>query len=153
MRKSILIGALGLGVAMAVAGGAVAYAEQLAQATDPITARKDNRKAAGAQMRAIKAVIDKGGPVAEIQPMVAKLKESQAVHLTLYPAGSDKGETKVQAVIWSDWAGFQAANKATDDAIAALAVAVGSGDLKAVTDAYGAVGKTCGGCHEKFRAK
>ena len=153
MRKSILIGALGLGVAVAMASGAVAYAEQIAQATDPITARKDNRKAAGAQMRAIKAVIDKGGPVAEIQPMVARLKEVQMTHLTFYPAGSDKGETKALAIIWSDWAGFQAANKAADDAITALATAVGSGDLKAVTEAYGAVGKSCGGCHEKFRAK
>jgi cytochrome c556 len=153
MRKTVLIGALGLGIAAVMAGGAVAYAEQLAQAADPITARKDNRKAAGAQMRAIKAVIDKGGPVSEIPPLVAKLQEAQKTHLTFYPSGSDKGETKALAIIWSDWAGFQAANKATDDAIVTLATAAAGTDLKAVTDAYGAVGRACGACHEKFRAK
>jgi cytochrome c556 len=151
MRSRTLVAALGLALVTAVAGGA--YAEQLAQAPDPIKSRKDNRKAAGAEMRAIKAIIDKGGPAAEAQPHVAKLKEAQKAHITFYPAGSDKGETKALAVIWSDWAGFQAADKATDDAIDKLAVAVGTGDIKQVADAHGATGRTCGACHDKFRAK
>jgi cytochrome c556 len=50
-------------------------------------------------------------------------------------------------------AGFQAAGKASDEAIDKLAVAIGTGDLKQLTDAYGAVGKSCGACHEKYRAK
>lgn len=153
MRKKFLIGALGLALAGALAGGGVAYAEQLAQAGDPIAARKENRKQSGAAMRAIKAVIDKGGPVAEAQPHAAKLKELGVAHGKLYPAGSDKGETKALPVIWTDMAGFQAANNASNDAIDKLAAAIGSGDLKAVTDAHGAVGRTCGACHEKYRAK
>ena len=151
MRSKRLVAALGLALVTAVAGGA--YAEQLAQAPDPIKARKDNRKAAGAEMRAIKGIVDKGGPASEAQAHVAKLKEAQKNHLNFYPAGSDKGETKALAVIWSDWAGFQAANKAADDAIDKLAVAVGTGDIKQVADAHGATGKSCAACHEKFRAK
>ena len=153
MNSKALIGALGIAIGAALVGGGVAYAQQVAQATDPLAARKDNRKQAGAQMRAIKAVIDKGGPASEAAPMVAKLKELGAAHVALYPAGSDKGETKALPVVFTDAAGFKAANYASNDAIDKLAVAIGSGDLKAVTDAYGNVGKSCGACHEKFRAK
>jgi len=153
MNSKALIGALGIAIGAALVGGGVAYAQQIAQATDPIAARKDNRKQAGAEMRAIKAIIDKGGPASEAQPHAAKLKQLTLAHGTLYPAGSDKGETKALPIVFTDAAGFQALNKASDDAIDKLAVAIGSGDLKAVTDAYGNVGKSCGACHEKFRAK
>ena len=153
MRKTFLIGAVSLALVGAVVGGSVTYAQQIAQATDPIAARKENRKQAGAAMRAIKAVIDKGGPAAEAQPHAAKLKELGVAHGALYPAGSDKGETKVLPVAFTDMAGFQAANKASDEAIDKLASAIGSGDLKAITDAHAAVGRTCGACHEKYRAK
>jgi cytochrome c556 len=49
--------------------------------------------------------------------------------------------------------GFIAASKATDAAYDKLAVAAGSGDMAALTAAFGETGKTCGACHDKFRAK
>ena len=153
MNKKFLIAAVGLALSAAVVGGGVAYAEQLAQATDPIAARKDNRKQAAASMRAIKAIIDKGGPVAEAQPEAAKLKQLGLAFVSLFPAGSDKGETKALPAVWSDMAGFQAASKNADAAYDKLAVAAGSGDLAAVTAAFGDTGKACGACHDKFRAK
>ena len=91
MRSKRLVGALGLALITAVAGGA--YAEQVAQAPDPIAARKDNRKAALGEMRATKAILDKGGPAADVQKHAAKLKELQEAYVKLFPAGSDKGET------------------------------------------------------------
>ena len=71
----------------------------------------------------------------------------------MFPAGSDKGETKALPTVWSDMAGFQAASKNADAAYDKLAVAAGSGDLAALTAAFGDTGKACGACHEKFRAK
>jgi cytochrome c556 len=71
----------------------------------------------------------------------------------LFPAGSDKGDTKALPTVWSDMAGFQAASKAADAAYTQLATAAGSGDLAQLTAAFGATGKACGACHEKFRAK
>ena len=66
---------------------------------------------------------------------------------------ADKGETKALPLVWTDWAGFEAAGKANADAADAMATAAGSGSLEALTAAFGATGKTCGACHEKFRAK
>jgi cytochrome c556 len=147
MRKGLIVGAIGLALSGAlVAGVAIAQA-------DAIAARKDNRKQAGAQMKAIKGIVEAKGPAAGVVPAAAKLKELSAAFPALFPAGSDKGETKALPVVWTDMAGFKAANKAEGDAIDALAKAAGTGDMAKIGEAFGAVGKACGGCHEKFRAK
>ena len=67
----------------------------------------------------------------------------------MFPAGSDKGETKALPTVWSDSAGFLAASKNADAAYDKLAVAAGSGDLAAVTAAFGDTGKACGACHDQ----
>lgn len=147
MRKGLIVGAIGLALSGALVGTV------LAQATDPIAARKDNRKQAGAAMKAIKGIIDAKGPTAGAVAHAAKLKELEVAHVKLYPKGSDKGETKALPVIWTDMAGFAAASKATADAADAMAAAAGSGSVEALTAAFGATGKTCGACHDKYRAK
>jgi cytochrome c556 len=150
MRKQTLIVAVvGALAAGAMVGGATVA---LAQA-DVIKERQENRKQAGATMRAIKGVIDAKGDVKTIVPQAAKLKELETAFVKLFPAGSDKGETKALPTVWSDMAGFQAASKNADAAFDKLAVAAGSGDLAAVTTAFGDTGKACGACHDKFRAK
>jgi len=147
MRKGLIVGAIGLALSGALVGTV------LAQATDPIAARKDNRKQAGAAMKAIKGIIDAKGPAKDAVVHAAKLKELATAHVKLYPKGSDKGDTKALPVIWTEWAAFEAANTASANAADAMATAAGSGSIEALTAAFGATGKTCGACHEKFRAK
>jgi cytochrome c556 len=150
MRKQTLIVAVvGALAAGAMVGGATVA---LAQA-DVIKQRQENRKEAGATMRAIKGVIDAKGDVKTIVPQAAKLKELETAFVKLFPAGSDKGDTKALPTVWSDSAGFTAASKNADAAFDKLAAAAGSGDLAAVTTAFGDTGKACGACHDKFRAK
>jgi cytochrome c556 len=150
MRKKTLVAAVvGALAAGAMVGGATVA---LAQA-DVIKQRQENRKEAGATMRAIKGVIDAKGDVKTIVPQAAKLKTLEAAFIKLFPAGSDKGDTKALPTVWSDMAGFQAASTNADAAFDKLAAAAGSGDLAAVTAAFGDTGKACGACHEKFRAK
>jgi cytochrome c556 len=146
MRKGLIVGAIGLALSGAMVGAVVAQ-------TDPIAARKDNRKQAGAQMKAIKGVVEAKGSAKDVAPAAAKLKELHNALLALFPPGSDKGETKAKPEIWSDKAGFAAAHKNEGTAIDALAAAAGTGDIAKVGEAFGNVGKACGGCHEKFRAK
>jgi cytochrome c556 len=150
MTRNTLIVAVVAGLAAGgmVGGATVAFAQ-----ADVIKERQENRKQAGATMRAIKGVIDAKGDVKTIVPQAAKLKELEVAFIKLFPAGSDKGETKALPAIWTDMAGFQATNKAANDAYDKLAVAAGSGDLAAVTVAFGDTGKACGACHDKFRAK
>jgi cytochrome c556 len=141
-----IIGALAAG---AVVGGTTIA---LAQA-DVIKQRQENRKETAATMRSIKGVIDAKGDAKTVVASAAKLKELEIAFDKLFPAGSDKGDTKALPAVWSDMPGFLAASKAADAAYDKLAAAAGSGDLAAVTAAFGDTGKACGACHEKFRAK
>ncbi len=150
MRKTTVImaviGALAAGAL--VSGATVAFAQ-----ADVIKARQENRKATGPEMRAIKGIIDAKGNARDVIPHAAKLKELEAAFDKMFPAGSDKGETHALPTVWSDKAGFAAAGQAADAAYDKLAVAAGSGDMAAVGAAFGDVGKSCGGCHTKYRAK
>jgi cytochrome c556 len=149
MRKTVVVALIGALAAGAMVGGATVA---LAQA-DVIKARQDNRKQAGAAMRAIKAVVDAKGPTAPAVAEAAKLKTLEAAFVKMFPAGSGTGETKALPVIWTDWAGFEAASKASDAAYDKLAVAAGSGNAEQLAAAFADTGKTCGACHDKFRAK
>ncbi|MBS0548302.1 MAG: cytochrome c [Proteobacteria bacterium] len=149
LKKTVVMAMIG-----ALAAGAVVSATTVAFAqADVIKQRQDNRKAAGAEMRAIKGVIDSKGDAKAIVAHAAKLKELEAAFDKMFPAGSDKGETKALPTVWSDMAGFQAAGKAADAAYDKLAVAAGSGDMAAITAAFGDTGKACGACHTKYRVK
>ena len=141
-----LIGALAAGAL--VSGATVAFAE-----ADVIKARQENRKATGPEMRAIKAVIDTNGDLKEIGPRAAKLKELELAFDKMFPAGSDKGETKALPTVWSDTPGFVQTSKDANAAYDKLAMAAGSGDMAATAAAFADVGKACGACHTKYRAK
>jgi cytochrome c556 len=104
-------------------------------------------------MRAIKAIVDAKGDVKEIGKHAAKLKELELAFDKLFPAGSDKGETKALPTVWSDNAGFVKASANASAAYDKLAMAAGSGDMAATAAAFGDVGKACGACHTTYRAK
>ena len=69
----------------------------------------------------------------------------------LFPEGSGQGETEALPAIWENPDDFNAARSNAEQAFAALRDAVAGGDGKAVTGAFAAAGKSCKGCHEKFR--
>ncbi|HEX9555395.1 MAG TPA: cytochrome c [Reyranella sp.] len=149
MRKTLVVAVIGaLAAGAMVSGVTIAWAQ-----ADVIKARQDDRKQAAAAMRAIKGIIDAKGPTAGAVEQAAKLKQLQVAFEKMFPPGSDKGETKALPTVWSDWAGFQAASKNADAAYDKIAVAAGSGDMAALTAAFGDAGKACGACHDKFRAK
>jgi len=148
-KQTLLVAVMSALAAGAMVGGATIA---LAQA-DVIKQRQDNRKETAATMRSIKGVIDAKGDVKAVVASAAKLKQLENAFDKMFPPGSDKGETKALPAIWSDMPGFMAASKNADAAYDKLAVAAGSGDLAAVTAAFGDTGKACGACHDKFRAK
>jgi len=148
-RKTLVAAVVGALVAGGIVGGATVA---MAQA-DIIKQRQDNRKAAAAEMRAIKGIIDAKGDAKGAVAHAAKLKELEIAFDKMFPAGSDKGETKALPTVWSDSAGFKKAGQNADAAYDKLAVAAGSGDLAALGTAFGDTGKACGACHSTYRAK
>lgn len=74
----------------------------------------------------------------------------------MWPAGSDNeamaGKTRALPVIWSTFPAVLDKNKAFTDAAVALGAAAGNG-LDALRPAVGALGQSCSGCHDTYRAK
>ena len=73
-----------------------------------------------------------------------------AVFFDLFPAGTDKGDTKAGPAAFSDQAGLKELSlKMTKDAEAAAGAAAKGKD--AFAEAFKAVGANCQSCHEKYR--
>ena len=148
-KKTLLIAVIGALAAGGMVGGATIA---LAQA-DVVKQRQDNRKATAAEMKAIKGIIDAKGDAKTAVAHAAKLKELESAFVKMFPAGSDKSDTKALPAVWTDMAGFQKASANASAAYDKLAAAAGSGDLAALGAAFGDTGKACGACHNTFRAK
>ena len=65
--------------------------------------------------------------------------------------GTDKGDTKAKAEIWSDKAKFNGYADKMQAEVSKLAVAAKTGNLDNVKAAVGAVGGSCKTCHDAFR--
>lgn len=127
-----------------------------AASADPIADRKAlmkaNGKAAG-QLGAIAKGEQPYDAAAVLAALTTISENAQKIDVaTMFPAGSDQGDTTASPKIWEDMAGFQAKiDKFKADT--AAAVAAPPQDVDAVKATLGAVGSNCGGCHETFRVK
>ncbi|OEJ65112.1 c-type cytochrome [Magnetovibrio blakemorei] len=72
---------------------------------------------------------------------------------SIFPEGSDFGETEALPAIWEKPADFAGAVKMFQGAAANLNTAAMSGDMAASGAAFGELGKACKNCHENFREK
>lgn len=141
MRHLVRAAAIGA-VLLATAGGAMAAGE--------IAARQEAMKGAGGAMKAIKAAVE-GNKAADAVEPAMKIAATMKKAPSLFPKGSDAGETDAKPEIWQDWAKFEQA--AADAAAAAekLAMVAKGGDATATGEAMKALGGTCGACHKPFR--
>ena len=151
LKKIALATAMALCAGGAV-GGAVGGAAQ-AQGIDPIKTRQAGMGLLSSTFAGIKGVIDANGDVKTLEGRGRNIARWAVVYPTLFPAGSDKGETKAAPAIWSDNAGFLKAAAALSAAGESLATAAKAGDAAAVAVAYKAVGDACGACHKDYRLK
>ncbi len=67
--------------------------------------------------------------------------------------GAEKGKTHLKAEALKDKEGFKAAADATMAETAKLAQVAAAGELDAIKTQFGAVGKSCKDCHEKYRSR
>jgi cytochrome c556 len=141
-------------VMFAVGIFSVAYA-QFAKPEEAIQYRKSVMTLIGQHFGRIGAVVQ--GKVPFDKGAVAKNAELVATFATLpweafTVAGTDMGETHMKPEALKEKEAFKAAADATQAETAKLAKVAAAGDLEAIKTQFGAVGKSCKECHEKFRA-
>lgn len=96
------------------------------------------------------------GEVDRKQDLVAHAEALAALAPTipaLFPAGTgpEAGKTEAKPEVWTKWAEFEAANVTFVTESQKLVEVAKGGDFEAFKVQYGAVGKSCGGCHDGFR--
>ena len=81
--------------------------------------------------------------------IVATMSKLPFVGFVENTSSTDKGGAS--AKIWTDRAKFDEKAKAMQDEVAKLVAAAQANNLDTLKPAFGAVGKTCKGCHDDFR--
>jgi cytochrome c556 len=148
MKKSLVMGAVAAALALSFTGGIVMVAQ--AQG-DVIKARQDNRKEiTRIGGRELAPLVRENGSLTEIAAKADRLAELHKAFATMFPAGSDKGDTLAAPAIWTDKAGFDAINNKVVDASVKMAAAARAGDRTAIGDQFKAMAASCGECHQKY---
>ncbi|KNZ31180.1 MAG: cytochrome C [Methylibium sp. NZG] len=68
-----------------------------------------------------------------------------------FTEGTDKGDTKAKAEIWSEADKFKAGAAKMQEEMGKLNVAAKGGNLDAIKAAVGETGKSCKACHDAYR--
>ena len=122
-----------------------------ATAQDSIKARKDGFDSSKKAMAEIKDLLG-SDKVAQVVPVAQRMGAFAAQIPALFPAGSDKGDTKANSEVWSNNADFLVKAQNFEAAVKGLEAAAATGDKAATAKQFAAVGGTCKACHDRYRA-
>lgn len=89
---------------------------------------------------------------AAIKANVALVKTLSTLPWGAFGPGT-QGKSAAKPEIWSDAAGFKAAQTKFEGAVVKLSAASDSGDLDKLRAAFGDVGASCKACHDSYRVK
>ncbi len=143
MRKLVLA------ISILAFAGASAFADPLA---DRQALMKERGKLTGELAKVVKGEqpFDAAAVLKTLQGMQANAGRFDAD--VLFPEGSNTGDTEASPKVWEDKPGFEAAEGKFEAAVNA-AVTDAPADLDALKAKFGAIGSSCGACHETFRIK
>jgi cytochrome c556 len=143
MKKLVLLAALA-----ALSAPVAAQADE----TNPVIVHRQGiYKVAAGHMNGLKAGLFLKGGTENLAWHAESIVDAFKHMGNAYPEGSDKGETKAKANIWTDRAKFDEAGKKAFGAALALVDATKAGDNAKSADAFKALGAACKACHEDFR--
>jgi cytochrome c556 len=117
--------------------------------TDVIGQRKQLMKQNSQHTKSINAMVkgDAAFDAKAVNAAFSQWADTAAQLPKLFPDNSKTGDTRALPKIWSDRAGFDA-----QVASFAKASAPRPANIEELKKAFSAVGKSCGDCHEGFRA-
>jgi cytochrome c556 len=135
--------------------GAVVAGSAAAGAQDVYKNREALMKGFGNRMNVVKGVVaENKGTLPDAATAAQEISAEASKIPSMFPEGTNAGESEALPVIWEKWSDFEAKAKNMQELAAKLAAAAGTGDQTATLAAFGTLGKEgCGACHEVFRQK
>jgi len=125
---------------------------QIFSQEDDIKKRKALMKANNKAAKAIKGAV-KEGDFATIEENAKKIVASMDNLVALFPEGSTAKNSRAKVEIWQEWDDFKAKSNDLKDAARLLANAASAKDSEQVKVQSKALGKSCGSCHKRYRAR
>lgn len=123
------------------------------QATDIVAARHAAMMMSGANLAAMKGIIDRGEDVKTGSFAAAGLAAWARAIPGMFPAGSKTPGSKAKAEIWTDWSTFNAiATQFADDA-EQLRVLAKAGDAAGFAAQWAKTRENCAACHDRFKSE
>jgi cytochrome c556 len=142
---------IGAGLIVAIAG--TAYAQL--NPKDAVGARVNAYRETGAAFKTINDQLKSGTPVKIMMRTSARtISNTARDQYNWFPAGSgaETGlKTKAKPAIWSDAAGFKAAQDRFAQEADLMSKVVETGDAAAMQKQAKALGQACAACHQKYR--
>jgi cytochrome c556 len=141
-----------LRVGLALAALSIVFVGAAFGEDDPILARQLLMKANNAASKVAFEMVKGTTPfdAAKAAEAMKTIASDMETFPTLFPDGSDQGDTKASPTIWENMDDFKAlAAKLGADATTAAGAAANG--LDAFKEAFGTVGGDCGACHKKYR--
>jgi len=152
IRKSRIRTVIATTVIVLVAGAAMGAA---ISGADTAKAREGNMKALGGAAKALGDQLKSGTPDAAIvKAQAAKVAQLADAMPTWFPKGSGPAsgvKTRALPAIWTDGAGFAAAQHAFAVEAGKLNSLAAAGDMAGVGAQMRNVGGACKSCHDKYR--
>ena len=144
------------GLAVCALGWGLSQPTAAQDAAKLIEYRKNVMKSLGAHTVAIAAVVK--GEVGLWHQVIVHAVAIDGVNRTiveLFPPGTgpETGDTRAKPEIWQERDRFAEAARRMSAQAAALVGAALRGDRQAIAAEFASLGRTCGGCHETFRAE
>ncbi|HVM84241.1 MAG TPA: cytochrome c [Candidatus Binatia bacterium] len=128
--------------------GVAAVAQQ-----DVLKTRQADMKANGEALKTIDGIIKAGGNPQDVVAPANKIAETAALIPSLFPAGSDQGDTGANKEIWDKFDDFKTKASNLENEAKMLAAAGQAGDLATVRAQFDKVVQACGDCHKPYRHK
>ena len=122
---------------------------------DVMKDREALMKGFGQRVGVIKGALVEGkGSIEDAAAAAQQIADGAPKIPSVFPEGSNGGESEALPVIWQKWPEFEAKATNMQHLAAELATAAKGGDKSAAMAAFANLGKNgCGGCHEQFRQK
>lgn len=127
----------------------------LASTASDIAVRADKYKILGNVYKDVTDDLRRGSPsMSDMRTNAYTIRRASELQYDWFPAGSGPGrgvDTAARAEIWTNRAGFRAAQDRFASRAVAFEEAVASGDLDAMRSASRLLGASCKACHDDFR--
>lgn len=122
-------------------------------ATGVVKERMDAMGKIGSYLKSVNAML-RGTATMDLSAIQAAMEDIAMMsnHLPdMFPEGTDAAPSEAGPMIWTDPEGFKALFEEMGTAATIMAASAESNDTAALGPAFGAVAKTCKGCHSDYR--